>query len=288
MTLVSGLRLLASIERFATLLAMKRAHLPDGTPLWCDEPLGVGAVWDEIESYFPDGQGVRAGETVFDVGANIGLFSLAAFRQSGGKAHIWSFEPIPSTCAIVEANARRFDPQEKQWHTIRAGLGKQNEIAVLNHFPRLSVLSGRFRGAEQARRELDEFLSQDRVGAPFEFANAFPVSVRRVSGRFVGSFLLQTRPVAAQIWTLSSALQKLEVERVDWLKIDVEGAELDVLRGVEENDWPRIGRIVCEIESAAMLDEAVTLLEKVGFTVEVRDNEIMQGQELKIVFARRL
>lgn len=245
-------------------------------------------MWDEIESYFLDGEGVRAGEVVFDVGANIGLFSLAAFRQSQGKALIWSFEPIPSTCAIVEANARDNDPEEKQWHTVRAGLGKANEIAVLNHFPRLSVLSGRFRGAEQAKREMDEFLSQPRVGAPFEFANVFPVPVRRALGRGIGAFLLQTRPVAAQIWTLSSALKKFNVQRVDWLKIDVEGAELDVLRGVEENDWPRIGRIVCEIESTAMLNEAISLLESAGFTVDVRDNDIMQGQELKIVFARRL
>ena len=267
---------------------MKRARLRDGTALWCDEPLGVGTVWAEIESYFREGEGVRAGETVFDVGANIGLFSLAAFRQSGGKAHIWSFEPIPATCAIASANARRFDPEEHHWHCVRAGLGERDEIAVLNHFPRLSVLSGRFRGGEQARREMDEFLAQERVGAPFEFANRFPVAVRRATGRALGTLLLRTRPVAAQIWTLSSALRKLKVERVDWLKVDVEGGELDVLRGVEAADWARIGRVVCEIESVVILDEAVTLLERAGFAVEVRDNEIMQGQELKIVFARRV
>ncbi|RYX84990.1 FkbM family methyltransferase [bacterium] len=269
-------------------LEMKRARLRDGTLLWSDEPLGVSAVWDEIESYFLDGDKVQPGDVVFDVGANIGLFSLAAFRQSGGMARIWSFEPIASTCAVAEANARLFDPSGAHWQTVRAGLGRVNEIAVLNHFPRLSVLSGRFRGPEQAKRELDEFLAQERVGAPFEFANVFPVSVRRALGQGIGSLLLKSRPVAAQIWTLSSALQKLGVERVHWLKIDVEGAELDVLRGVEPQDWARIGRIVCEIESVAMLDEAVSLLESVGFTVEVRDNHVMQGQELKIVFAQRL
>lgn len=267
---------------------MKRARLRDGTVLWCDEPLGVGTVWEEIESYFGEGEGVRAGETVFDVGANIGLFSLAAFRQSGGKAHIWSFEPIPATCAIASANARRFDPEEHHWHCVRAGLGARDEIAVLNYFPHLSVLSGRFRGGEQAMREMEAFFSQERVGAPFEFSNYFPVWMRLATGRTVGAFLLRTRPVAAQIWTLSSALRKLKVERVDWLKVDVEGGELDVLRGVEAADWARIGRVVCEIESLAMLGEAVELLERVGFAVDVRDNEIMQGQELKMVFARRL
>ncbi len=266
---------------------MKRALLPDGTPVWCDEPLGVSAVWDEIASYFPGEDHVIAGETVFDVGANIGLFSLLAFRQSEGRARIWSFEPVPATHQVLEANARRFDPSKTHWNTVRGGLGAKNEIAVLHYFPRLSVLSGRVRDAKQARREFDEVLSQERVGAPLEFANVLPRFLRRLIGRLIGSWVLQTRPIAAQIWTLSTALERFEVERLDWLKVDVEGAELDVLRGVDERDWPRIKRVVCETESLPILEEARALLERAGFLVEVRDNSVIQGQHLKLLFARR-
>lgn len=267
---------------------MKSARLPDGTSIWCDEPVGVKAVWQEIESYFPGDEQVRAGDVVFDVGANIGLFSLAAHRQSGGQAFIYSFEPIPSTCHILKANARQFDPDESQWRTFRAGLGQKNEIAVLHHFPRLSVLSGRLRDSKRAKQELDEVLMQDRIGPPLEFANRLPRPVRRRVGQLLGGFLLRTRPVAAQIWTLSSAMQKLNVSHIDWLKVDVEGAELDVLRGVSPFDWPRIRRVVCEIESSAMTGEAVALLEGAGFRVEVRDNPVFHGHELKMVFARRV
>ena len=267
---------------------MKRARLRDGTPIWCDQPLGVDLVWDEMASYFPGEDRVREGDVVFDVGANIGLFSLLSWRQSQGKAHIYSFEPVPSTFAILQANARFFETKETHWHSVRAGLGTQNEIAVLHYFPRMSVLSGRVRDAKQARRELDDALSQDHIGAPLEFANILPRPVRRVLGRLVGSWVLKTRPIAAPIWTLSGALERLNVERVDWLKVDVEGAELDVLRGVDERDWARIARVVCETESLALLEEATALLERAGFFVEVRDNSVIQGQHLKLLFARRV
>ena len=267
--------------------SMRSARLPDGTKIWCDEPWGVGTVWNEITAYFLSGESVSAGEVVFDVGANIGLFSLAAFRQSEGRARIWSFEPIPSTCAILEANARRFDPEQSQWHTVRAGLGERNEIAVLHYFPRLSVLSGRHRNAARAKHEFDEVLSQERIGEPLEFINAVPRPLRRSLGRAIGFIVLRTRPVAAQIWTLSDALKKLKVEQVDWLKVDVEGAELDVLRGVDERDWPRIRRVVCELESSEMGEEATILLQNAGFRVEMQQNPIIRGEHLKLLFAWR-
>eukprot|EP00959_Pyramimonas_sp_CCMP1952_P440906 9230831-Pyramimonas_sp.AAC.2 len=42
--------------------------------------------------------------TVFDVGANTGLFALEALHQSGGKAQVYSFEPIPATFKVLEGN----------------------------------------------------------------------------------------------------------------------------------------------------------------------------------------
>ncbi len=57
------------------------------------------------------------------------------------------------------------------------------------------------------------------------------------------------------------------MQRVALLKIDVEGAELDVLRGVDPLDWPRIQQVSMELESAAHAAEASELLSAVGFTV---------------------
>ncbi len=37
---------------------------------------------------------------------------------------------------------------------------------------------------------------------------------------------------------------------MDLLKVDVEGAELDVLRGVDPQDWARIRQVVVEVRSS--------------------------------------
>lgn len=43
--------------------------------------------------------------------------------------------------------------------------------------------------------------------------------------------------------TVSALISELSLERVDLLKIDVEGAELDVLRGIDQKDWPTIRQV---------------------------------------------
>ena len=52
---------------------------------------------------------VRAGNTVFDVGAHFGYFSLLFAHLAGPQGRVIAFEPTPSTFAILEHNARRSD-----------------------------------------------------------------------------------------------------------------------------------------------------------------------------------
>ena len=61
-------------------------------------------------------------------------------------------------------------------------------------------------------------------------------------------------------WGLSS---------VDLLKIDAEGDELNVLRGVRAADWPRIQQVVCEVHDVHdRLRHCVSLLRRHGFSVQ--------------------
>ncbi|MFF8732698.1 FkbM family methyltransferase [Streptomyces sp. NPDC015171] len=47
--------------------------------------------------------------------------------------------------------------------------------------------------------------------------------------------------------TVSDLLRRHAVSRVDLLKVDVERAELDVLRGIEDLHWPLIHTVVVEV-----------------------------------------
>ncbi len=52
--------------------------------------------------------------------------------------------------------------------------------------------------------------------------------------------LLKTDTQRCAMTTVSALMAEHNLERIDLLKIDVEGAELDVLRGIRPEDWPRI------------------------------------------------
>ena len=47
---------------------------------------------------------LRPGDAAFDVGANVGLWSLLAAQRVGAAGRIWAFEAIPSTACRLERN----------------------------------------------------------------------------------------------------------------------------------------------------------------------------------------
>jgi FkbM family methyltransferase len=50
---------------------------------------------------------IRRGDTVLDVGANVGLWTHFLSKWVGGVGRVWSFEPIPETFAILSECIRR-------------------------------------------------------------------------------------------------------------------------------------------------------------------------------------
>jgi len=51
---------------------------------------------------------LEPGYTVFDCGANIGMFALHAHHKTNGNVTVHSFEPMPKIHDVCAANAKRF------------------------------------------------------------------------------------------------------------------------------------------------------------------------------------
>jgi hypothetical protein len=56
-------------------------------------------------------------------------------------------------------------------------------------------------------------------------------------------------------------------DRIDFIKIDIEGTELSVLRSLGRIDLEHVNEIVIEIHKKIDMEEIKTLLEKFGFHV---------------------
>lgn len=79
------------------------------------------------------------------------------------------------------------------------------------------------------------------------------------------------------------------LETIDLLKIDVERAEMAVLRGVSDEHWQRIRQVVMEVHDVdGSLDIVLRLLKtRAGFTnCVVEQDKQLKGSTLYNIYAR--
>jgi len=141
---------------------------------------------------------LRPGMTVCDVGANVGELTVLFSRFVGPDGVVHAFEPVPSTfdrlSAVIEAGARTNVVLN------RVALAAEPGSVVMNLYD-------------------DEHLSWSTV-----------VERPRRPG---GADVLPVRREEVPALRLDEYCAREAIDRIDLLKIDVEGAELDVLRGSE-------------------------------------------------------
>src|SRR5262249_4228464 len=99
---------------------------------------------------------------------------------------------------------------------------------------------------------------------------------------------LQSQSFVCPLRTLSQVIRETGVLRIDLLKVDVEKAELDVLLGLDEEDWPKVQQIVPEVHDLdGRLRRLVDLLEGHGFVVACEQDDALTGLHLYNLYARR-
>src|SRR5262249_21264029 len=86
---------------------------------------------------------------------------------------------------------------------------------------------------------------------------------------------------------LSDIIAEHDLERIHLLKVNVEKAELDLLRGIRSEDWPRIDQAVVEVDLAAHLEPILELFAAHGFETLVEQDPLLARTELRYVYAAR-
>jgi len=97
---------------------------------------------------------------------------------------------------------------------------------------------------------------------------------------------LKSEPITCQFRTLSDVIHENVIERIDLLKIDVEKSELDVLSGIQDDDWQMIKQIVLEVhDTNGRLESVTTLLKSHEFELAVEQNALLKDTALYNVCA---
>ncbi len=226
----------------------------------------------EQEVYTRHGVRLREGACVFDVGANIGLFTLYVYDRCGADARVYSFEPMPATYEKLRDNVTLYGLGAR---TYNCGLGARAGEARFVFYPRWTASSGAYADAAEEAAALRAFLSN-------QGAEVAPFTEELVAGRYEG------QEVICPLRTVSEVIREEGIERIDLLKLDVEKSEEDVLAGVEEGDWPKIEQVVIEVHDIdGRLERLRRKLESIGMVVEVEQDAGLKGSNIHSMYARR-
>lgn len=188
-------------------------------------------IWDQVvEDYFRLPAFVpRGAAVVVDIGANIGLYTLLVCALAPA-ARVYAFEPMPHPFARLLANCRLNDLQGVCCEPVALGdrTARRSMYAVGGGDPRL---------AQQGAFEPAVIEGWRRPDAP-------------------GMAVAQE--------TLDAYAERQGLGRIDLVKVDAEGAERDILAGME-GSLARIGALVLEWHGAERRAWATEYLRARGF-----------------------
>ena len=237
-----------------------------------ESPGELRTLFCEVEEYFACGATVVPGATVVDVGANIGAFAIAVAKRCACDVRLLCFEPVPALFQALERNLRENDWLSRGVHgafnlalSTPAEAGVPCDFYYFRRFPRDSTMD-----LERKRIEFEVFLAAQwsRAGCAVSWLGPGARRVERAIaslhkgrlGRFLSDCFTGLERLQVPRSTLSCALSEQDWPRIDFLKIDVEGAELKVLAGIDPATWDRIGQVVIESDGSEEQTRALTAL----------------------------
>lgn len=237
---------------------------PEPAQLWFQLAEIVGK-----RTYLRHGVSVREGDVVLDVGANVGV--AAAFFASECRAGlVHSFEPVEPLFRLLEENLREFPACIAHGY----GLSRAPGEAEITYYPGAGAMSSVYADTHEDRERVRTFLVNSGVPEA------------RAGEQLRG--LDNAVKLRCELRTLSSVLREESIERVDLVKIDVEKAELDVLDGIEEGDWSRIGQMVIEVhDERDRLARMSAALARRGFSIATEQDAAWAGTPMHMLYATR-
>jgi FkbM family methyltransferase len=138
---------------------------------------------------------VRSGDVVFDVGANLGYYTVLFSHLAGPRGEVHAFEPVPATFERLRESLAR-EQRFPNARANRAAVGDREGSAVLFQ-----------PGGDHGQASLARHAEGSWSAGPAVSEHESPLI------------------------TLDGYARENGVRRIDFLKCDVEGAELAVLRG---------------------------------------------------------
>ncbi len=191
---------------------------------------------------------IKAGMCVVDIGAHIGMLTLAAAKRVGPTGRVYAFEPAQESVRILRRHVE-FNKWNERIEVVQAVVSDQNGRLPF-------YVYGASMAASLSRTNVEVLNSERRTS---------PVSMVEVPSVTLDTFCKEHKFMP------------------DVIKVDVEGAELLVLRGAQNLLLDISPVVLCEIHPAQMQNcgssvlELYAFLEEVGYALQAIDEPNPMG-----------
>lgn len=169
----------------------------------CPE-LALGTYEVPIQNVFT--QHLKSGDVFYDIGANVGFFSIIAAKLVGDRGKVYAFEPGLGNAKSIRHNAR------------------------LNNFDRIEVIE---KAVSHTSGEGQLLLAKYSGGHALATADAPP----DLAGE-----------VTVDLVCIDDLIAQHKIAPPNFVKVDVEGAELDVLKGMTKTIQTYQPTIIYEVD----------------------------------------
>jgi FkbM family methyltransferase len=213
--------------------------------------------WETFKQgqYQKPGFELRAGDTVVDIGANIGMFALWAEPQIP-RGRLICVEPNPRVLECLRLNISRNNLRDVA--VVPVAVGASDGTMELVCHPGWEAL------AYSTAVDAPWFFNKSRTGRVVRWLMQ---RLRRQSHQTAAE-----KPFAVPQMPLSRIMDEHAVGTINFLKVDCEGSEYEILRSLDPAYWARIERIVIEYHEfgrGRSHRELVDMLRDNGFEVEL-------------------
>ena len=265
---------------------MKKINLNDGTLIYCLKEHEAIVLDEHIKGYLNYDVNVKNGDTIIDVGANIGVFGLR-LSNSFKNVNIHAFEPIPEIFQVLEKNAEI--SRNKNFKTYMMGISNENKKLNFTYYPNSPALSTA--QPEVWEKDKDNFLSAVQgniLNAPEQFwwAKLIPKFLIPLIAKYLTS---NSKQITSSVTTLSDFIETEKINIINLLKIDCEGEEINVLLGLKNKHWELIQAIVMEVNDIENnIKKAQKLLMDKGFKdIKLEKEKGFEKTKLVNIYARK-
>ncbi len=248
----------------------KRCRWDNGMSVFYLNRTETEFMYDEIFTnniYMRHGITLPEDAVVLDCGANIGVFSLFIDNLCP-TAKIYAFEPAPPVYDLLKLNTFVYNPTIQ---TYNFGISSVEGEFPISFYPHATILSGAYADREQEIEAVKSYLTESLT----------PEQIQDLLEE-----RLQSRQFLCPMKTISGIIRELGLQIVDLLKIDIEKAEVEALRRIEDCDWQKIRQVTMEVhDSDNRLRWIVEMLECHGFAVSI--DQDLGNSSLYNLYARR-